>query len=197
MFVFVLKVEEEKVIRYSYSRRRIHREPPCVTRGAGDRPEGIAPSTPSPSLPSKSCRTLEGVESALPGVPATHRQHGWSGLQFQQGCCEPLRTACWRPLPPAAACIQPRGCRSWSAVYSGLSEAPCGARPVQRLRKLAMPAHYPLILSSDMCHRWGRGGWTAGCWQPTSSACVAQPHQHAGAILNPVCLQRWPFAARP
>ena len=31
-------------LQYSYSRRRIRREPPCVTQGAGDRHEGIAPT---------------------------------------------------------------------------------------------------------------------------------------------------------
>ena len=44
ILLLFLLVEEEKVIRYSYSRRRIRREPPCVTQGAGDRPEGIAPT---------------------------------------------------------------------------------------------------------------------------------------------------------
>ena len=33
----------EKVSRNSYSGRRIHHKPPCVTQGAGDRPGGIAP----------------------------------------------------------------------------------------------------------------------------------------------------------
>ena len=67
---FFLLVEEEKVTRYSYSRRRIRREPPCVTQGAGNRPEGIAP-TKNPlakfaqqELPYPRGRSL--VESAMP-----------------------------------------------------------------------------------------------------------------------------------
>ena len=47
-FTIFWLVEEEKVTRNSYSGRRIHREPPCVTPGAGTRPEGIAPSETLP-----------------------------------------------------------------------------------------------------------------------------------------------------
>ena len=35
---------KEKVTQNSYSGWQIHCEPPCVTQGAGDCPEGIAPS---------------------------------------------------------------------------------------------------------------------------------------------------------
>ena len=43
VFILILLVKEEKVIQNSYSGRRVHHEPPCVTQGLVDRPGEISP----------------------------------------------------------------------------------------------------------------------------------------------------------
>ena len=101
-FLFLVKVE--KVIQISYSGRRIHREPPCVTLGAGNRPGGIPPpQTSSPSLPNKNCRILGGVGSWSLGCRIPHDALG-SPRSIELSCmCSRTRA----PGSTAAACEAP------------------------------------------------------------------------------------------
>ena len=73
---------EEKVTRYSYSGRRVHREPPCVTQGAEDCPEGIAPSKDPLA---QDCPAGAAVPSRALAHGTTHQLHDrHSGLRLYE-----------------------------------------------------------------------------------------------------------------
>ena len=95
-----IHVEEKKVPRNSYSGRRIHCEPPCVTQGMGDRLEGIAPSE----------HPLAFAQQELPHPRGLFLAHLLSLSSI--GCCsgapmQACNSACCADCFPAAAVCAP------------------------------------------------------------------------------------------